>query len=871
MTQASFDPDQARVWLEQLHGDSAGFLHICSTGNFAGATIDLSDSEWATKAAYYVESLNRTGAEGIYLRATTVASRLKPGSRGSAADSMTLPGFWADIDLKGPGHKHEVCPGDCDKRHKHQLLDLPETEEDARKIIENSGLPEPTLWIHSGGGMYPWWLFREPVQVGPDNLSHLQGISESWQRVIAHSAKELGFEYGAEVYDLARVLRIPGTVNRKAGLERQCRILEGNSGQVYSYEDLALKAALIAATIPAPEPEPRPAPRTIPQGLSGLSPLDDFEARTDWADILEPLGWSFAYQQGQTRYWIRPGKGRTEGVSATTGHEPDRDRMYLFSTSVHELEPLQCHTKQYVYAAYHHGGNMTEMATALRAKGLGSPGMIPMNVDPPKIPAPFAVDRQVNIPLDDVPVAPQQELIPDLSMYEYSDGGNAERMAALYPNQFRYCADMKKWAVWEGTHWRFAHNTDPVKAAVKRMNKIVKRQAGMLGDEGEKLAKWAGTSNSNGKVDGAVSMYRCEPGIEAHAADFDVDPNLLNVRNGVLNLATGQLLAHDPLMMLSKVFAATYRPEATAPRWRQFLEEVLPDEETRTFIQRMAGYSLTGKPNRRAMALLSGPPGTGKSKFVETLTQVFGDYGGTAAASLFRSKKDGGTSTVELHALRGKRFVATSESAEDAKLDEELIKRLSGQDSVTSRGLYEAPQTWTPQAVMWMATNHNPRINPDDPAAWGRVKVIEFGERFEGRLTEDPELLDKLLAEADGILNWLLEGLAMFRQDGVEAPQSVKDAGEKYRTENDTALQFLDMAFSEESLSRTEGAELVKSHLYQRYENWCTANKFHALGQIKFNRRVAATGIESTKRSGQVYWVGLSLNMASGLLGHMTG
>jgi len=867
MAQASFDRDQVRVWLEQLHGDSAGFLHICSTGNFAGATVDMSDVDWTTKAAYYIENLDRTGAEGIYLRATTVARRLDPGERGGAKDSMTFPGFWADIDLKGPGHKHEVCPADCDKRHKHQLLDLPETEEDARKIIEASGLPEPTLWIHSGGGMYPWWLLRDAEHVTADNLGHLQGMSELWQRVIAHSAKELGFEYGAEVYDLARVLRIPGTVNRKAGLERQCRILEGNSGKVYSYEGLCRTVTAQMAKIPQPEPEPRPAPRVITPG-SGISPLDDFEARTDWADILEPLGWTYAYQQGQTRYWVRPGKRAVDGVSATTGHETDRDRLYLFSTSVGELEPLQCHTKQYVYAAYHHAGNMSEAASSLRGRGFGEQRVF-VSDDPITIPAPF--DLRNSAPVPQVPEPEAQQQVPDLSMFEYSDKGNGQRMQALFPNRFRYCNDKKKWAVWQGDHWDFKHDTDEVKYWVGEMTSILKRQAGAMGEEGEKLAKWATTSGSDTRQNSAVSQLRTRPGISALAKDFDSESKFLNLRNGTLNLDSGELLPHDPKRMLSMVFGASYRPDATADRWRRFMEEVLPDEEIRKFVQRMAGYSLLGKPNRRAMALLSGPPGTGKSKFVETLTSVFGDYGGTAAASLFRAKKGDNTSTVELHALRGKRFVATSESAEEAKLDEELIKRLSGQDSVTSRGLYEAPQTWSPQAVMWMATNHNPRINPDDPAAWGRVKVVEFGERFEGRVSEDPELLDKLLAEADGILNWLLEGLAMFREDGVEAPQSVKDAGEKYRTENDTALQFLDMSLAEESLSKTPGAELIKAHLYTRYTNWCEANKFNALGQIKFNKRVRATGVDEEKRNGQLYWIGLSLNMGSGLLGHMTG
>jgi putative DNA primase/helicase len=880
MTQVGFDGDVVRIWLEQLHGDSAGHLHICSTGNFAGATVDMSTSDWATRATYYVESLDKSGTQGIYVRATTLRDKLRPGQRerGGADHSLSLPGLWADIDLKGPGHKHEVCPDDCPKGHRHVTLDLPVTEEDARKIIAHSGLPDPTLWVHSGGGLYPWWFLDQPQHLtGSDVLEAAKVLSERWQRIIGAAAKELGFEYGTEVYDLSRVLRIPGTVNRKAGGQVMCRILENNSGIKYSIHELDETANRLFMALPeAPRHEipAIPAPRATTPG-SGTSPLDDFEARTDWYEILIPLGWQFDHQQGQTRYWVRPDKDRRDGHSATTGHEADRDRMYVFSTGIPELQAQVCHTKQYVYAAYHHAGSMSDAARALKDKGFGSPRMVTMDVEPVVL-APFMqVETQHVQPnghqSTDQPVVPQQIQVPDLTMYEHSDLGNGERMRDMFGHKFRYVSDRKRWAAWDGTHWEFLHDTDRVKEAVGDMSKAMKRQAATQGEEGLKLLKWATTSGSDAKQNAAVAQLRVRRGVSVNSDVFDGDYRYLNIRNGILNLDTGELLNHDPKYMLSKTFGASYVPGAEAPRWRQFLEEVLPDEETRNFVQRMAGYSLLGKPNRRAMALLAGEPGTGKSKFVETLTHVFGDYGDTAAASLLRAKKGDNTSTVELHALRGKRFIATSEAAEDAKLDEELIKRLTGQDSVTSRGLYEMPQSWNPQAVIWMATNHKPKINPDDPAAWGRVKVVEFKQRFEGTDGQDHEILDKLLAEADGILNWLLEGLALFRADGVEAPQSVQDAGERYRTENDTALQFLEVSRSEEVLFESSGAELIKSHLYQRYQTWCERNKFPPLGQIKFNKRVKGTGVTEFKRGGQMYWSGLALGAESGFLGHMSG
>jgi putative DNA primase/helicase len=199
-----FDPGAVRAFLDTLHGDSPGLVHICSTGNWAGEAFDDLDA-----ATDYAGQLDLGRPAGVYVRATTIAAAPTFGTRGSAADSVALPGLWADVDIAGPGHKAHGLPPD---------------EQAARRIVTESALPDPTLWVHSGGGLYPWWLFDKPHVIDGD-LDATTALSQCWQAELGAAAARLGWTYGTGVGDLARVLRLPGTVNRKADRERPCRVI----------------------------------------------------------------------------------------------------------------------------------------------------------------------------------------------------------------------------------------------------------------------------------------------------------------------------------------------------------------------------------------------------------------------------------------------------------------------------------------------------------------------------------------------------------------------------------------------------------------------------------------------------------------------
>jgi hypothetical protein len=402
-SQPALDESAVRYWLEQLHGDSEGFIHVCATDNWSGvacATIE--------EAIGYVQMMDLRRASGIYVRVTTLREKLKPGTRGKSSDAAFLPGMWADIDIAGPGHKSP-----------HRL---PETEADAREIVAKSGLPEPTLWVHSGGGMYPWWLLQQPYRTTDDDaLERAASLCRMWQDLIAHSASQLGWHYGTEVKDLARVTRIVGTVNRKvSGSYQQCQLTDGGSGVLHSFDDLFHVAVEHTMRLPAPEP-PR-LPVLAGQPAEGLRPGDDFNNREPWDSSWLLHDWQVHHKVGSTVYWTRPDKALRDGYSATTGRDAVQDRLYVFSSST-LLPTEQPLSKFAVYALLHHGGDYAAAAGELRRQGYGDP--LPARVitkNPPKPVEP--IDVRV-LGLDDPPPPGNGEREP-------LEVGNAGTVAEWY-------------------------------------------------------------------------------------------------------------------------------------------------------------------------------------------------------------------------------------------------------------------------------------------------------------------------------------------------------------------------------------------------------------------------------------------------------
>lgn len=357
----AFNEAATRQWLQELHGRSAGHVWVGSTRDFRGRAFDTTRTGWTDQATDYIARLDQLGADGIYMRTTSLGQRPREG-RGQDDDSLALPGLAADLDIAGPGHKTPKP--------------LPPDPAAAKRVIDETGLLDPSIWVHSGGGLYAWWLLDQPHTIG-DDLARVKRLTARWQDVIAAASQRLGYTYGS-VGDLARILRIPGTVNRKPAMPEPvpCRIVH-DSGRRYSLANLRENLHDAIAALPPVEPVIRRVMPATARSDGALKPWHDYEARTDWADILVPRGWTFSHERGRVRYWVRPGKNRREGFSATTGRDPARDRLWVFSDAT-DFESNRPYNKFEAYALLEHGGNHVAAGRELRQLGYGAsrPGRV---------------------------------------------------------------------------------------------------------------------------------------------------------------------------------------------------------------------------------------------------------------------------------------------------------------------------------------------------------------------------------------------------------------------------------------------------------------------------------------------------------------
>ena len=324
--------------------------------------------------------------------------------------------------------------------------------------------------------------------------------------------------------------------------------------------------------------------------------------------------------------------------------------------------------------------------------------------------------------------------------------------------------------------------------------------------------------------------------------ELDRNGDLLNCINGVLNLRTGELLPHSPDLMLSMVANVLYDKTATAPRWYSFIDEVMQcDKSKADYLQRLMGYCLTTDTSREECYILYGASSrNGKSTLMDTVCYMLGDYSrNIEPETLAQRKKDGSAASGDLSRLKGCRLLHCGEPPKGMHFSVELLKKMTGRDVITARGLYQDFMQFTPVFKLIFNTNYLPQVNDDTLFASGRVKVIEFSRHFT-KAEQDDKLKDLLKQPANlsGILNWCIAGLHRYRTDGLSEPPAVEDATERYKHSQDKTQNFLD-----ECLEPYAGGIVKLKDLYAAYAAWNKSNGYYCEGKKSFSQMLQTKGI----------------------------
>ena len=451
----------------------------------------------------------------------------------------------------------------------------------------------------------------------------------------------------------------------------------------------------------------------------------------------------------------------------------------------------------------------------------------------------------------------------------YTDLGNAERLLDLYEHRLRYCGELGGWQTFDGKRWRRDNLSEAVRLAGESARAIRKEPvAGASKEERETNRKrkdgWAVRSESTGRIKAALEQALALEGFATRADDYDTHPLLLCVDNGLLNLESFELQPHDRSKLITRLSPVEYQAKATAPIWEAFLERVLPDPELRAFAQRIAGLCLTGDRSAQAFFLLIGKGANGKSVFTETLLSLTGEYGAALASSSLLVKRDSAIPN-DIARLRGARLVTAAESGEGKRLDETLVKQLTGGDRMSARFMRGEWFEFEFEGCLLLSTNHAPRITGTDAGIWRRVMVLPFEVTIPPE-EQDKRLPVKLLEELPGILLWAIEGYRDYVAGGrqLNPPKAVEKANAAYRESEDPLGDFL----SECVVSPNSTVGL--GELYTAYTEWASASGERADRKTDFGKALVSRGFTKDK-SGSRGWFWRGIALAENLLDSSQG
>lgn len=443
----------------------------------------------------------------------------------------------------------------------------------------------------------------------------------------------------------------------------------------------------------------------------------------------------------------------------------------------------------------------------------------------------------------------------------YDDTGNADRFVDRYGNLYKFSYVEKKFYIYDGTKWTI-DDRGSIRKLIDEMIESMKNEKIIHSEEiPEEDAKeffqkfYKKTRGTQSKKNITDELKHRRP---VTPDSFDKDDMLLNVSNGYIDLTSRELYKHDIYKMFSQKANTDYSEKMQPSVWLDFLNDIFAgDKEVIRYIQKALGYSLTGSTREQVMFILHGKGRNGKSIFVETIAEILGDYSNNMQAKSLMVKKNDNVNT-DIARLSKARFVTSSEPNEGFRFDEGLIKQITGGDKVTARFLYAEEFEYTPKFKIWVSTNHKPIIRGTDDGIWRRLILIPFEVQIPEEKV-DKDLKYKLLREAPAILNWMTEGAYMWMQEGLNMPEKLKEAGNKYRNEMDTLGQFI-----EDKCNVNPDYSVKVSELHSEYQKWSeenlTTNK--VLGLKSFSQKMEERFIKDKRRDAN-YFIGIELDIFS--------
>lgn len=773
--------DHMRAFLDAIRGDAPGFLF--QPQNYPKQIQFSSNQSAASKAIAARETAD------VYF---SVGAFLEGQPKRKAQFVQSFRSLFIDIDA-GAGKPYS------DAEAARQALD---------KFVEETGCVYPSAIVNTGGGIHAYWCFTENIEKA-DWLRCAQALKKFCP------LNGLQIDSGVTA-DAARVMRMPGTLNRKKGPHRECHLVwpEGD-GEFLRYDFQPLETFFTQRVGPPRKRETvclssradwdNPEVAQINSALQCISP--DLE-EPDWFRILGALkrassSWPPGAAQHLAHEWSRQGNKYNEAAF------DDRwDRLRPEDGLGLDLIREMAASAGWIRSA--------------GADGVSCPEHL------------LRIDR--------------------------SDAGNVAILATLTRGDLRHVGANKLWIAWDGYRWnRDADGTRVHRAALLVAEKHLEeaRQIEKRADDGsltssdrknlEKVAeskkKWAARCRDKSTLDAMIALAQRDERFVVDVSALDSNPKLLGVQNGVVDLTTGLLKADSREDFITKRCAVDYVPDAPRPRWLEFIKEITATPESvvddvhefrerpklARYLQKMLGYCMTGLTSEHKLFLLMGSGSNGKNILLDTVTEIIADYAESVGPEMFMAKRfDNGAeqATPATRKLAGARMVTCSETKEGQKFDLAVVKRHTGGGFQTARGLHESPFTFLMTHKPILMTNSAPVIDHMDSATKGRLHVIPFAMQWNrpGETNPNPRLpnaqknlMEVLRGERTGILAWLVKGTRLYLEEELDPPREVAGFTAEYVESQDGVARWMADACE---VCDVEGGLLAKE-LLLNYRQWC--------------------------------------------------
>lgn len=405
--------------------------------------------------------------------------------------------------------------------------------------------------------------------------------------------------------------------------------------------------------------------------------------------------------------------------------------------------------------------------------------------------------------------------------FPMNDRGSADLFATIFKNVSRYNPTKKDWMYYDKTRWTADTEGMRAKRNAKMLADVLVRYsvtASLPDDKRQSYIKYAAGMmnyrNRNVMITDAKDLNFFEN------TELDKDDFLINCRNCVLDLSEDQpkVLEHNADLLLSKICNASYNPAATCTLWEKTVNEIMQGDTAKIkYLQKMSGRFLTGDTSEEEFYIFFGATTrNGKSTITEILLYLLGDYATTISPEslAIKANKDSRTASPDIAKLAGTRLVVASEPPRRMLFDSSLVKTLTGRDTVSARFLHENEFQFKPKFKLILNSNYLPVISDKTVFSSNRVKVVPFERHFTEK-EQNKHLKEQLQQEIDGILSWCIQGLSLYRKEGLEPPTAVQIATHEYSEDSDKIGKFIS-----ECLEKSD-ENLAAKDVYEKYSQWC--------------------------------------------------